>query len=81
MLDLPIAIGILAATRQINPENLSDYIFAGELSLSGDITKIKGALPIIIEGSNNKINKFIVPRANADECAYKKNQKYILLNH
>ncbi|HCW04675.1 MAG TPA: magnesium chelatase [Clostridium sp.] len=77
LLDLPIAIGILAATRQINPENLSDYIFAGELSLSGDITKIKGALPIIIEGSNNKINKFIVPRANADECAIiKKSEIY-----
>ncbi len=69
LLDLPIAIGILAATEQINYENIDEYIFAGELSLNGDITKIKGALPIIIEGLNNDINKFIVPKANADECA------------
>lgn len=69
LLDLPIAIGILAATDQINYANIDEYIFAGELSLSGGITKIKGALPIIIEGLNNKIYKFIVPKDNADECS------------
>lgn len=69
LLDLPIAIGILAVTDQISAENIVEYIFAGELSLSGGITKIKGALPIIIEGLNNNINKFIVPKDNADECS------------
>lgn len=69
LLDLPIALGILAATEQIKAEPLSEYIFAGELSLSGGISKIKGALPMIIEGLNNGINKFIVPKDNADECS------------
>src|SRR6476619_2120268 len=48
--DLPIAIGILAATDQLpNPEVLEKYIVMGELSLDGAIRPIKGALPIAIQ--------------------------------
>ena len=69
LLDLPIALGILAATEQIYAMDLESYIIAGELSLSGDITYIRGALPIVIEGLKNNLNKFIVPMDNANECS------------
>lgn len=68
LLDLPIAIGILAATDQIDCKDLECYIIAGELSLSGNITYIRGALPIVIEGLRNNHTKFIVPIDNANEC-------------
>ncbi|MFL0246960.1 YifB family Mg chelatase-like AAA ATPase [Candidatus Clostridium stratigraminis] len=67
--DLPIAIGILMATGQVNICSNETYLFIGELSLSGDIKKVKGALPIILEGSENNIRNFIVPSGNAKECA------------
>src|SRR5687768_12316101 len=47
--DLPMALGILAATKQIKPENLEDYIMMGELSLDGNLHPVKGALPIAIQ--------------------------------
>lgn len=71
--DLPIAIGILIATEQIKFNDLNDYMFLGELSLSGELKKIKGALPIVIEGLNNNIKNYIVPNYNARECAIVKN--------
>lgn len=67
--DLPIAIGILAATKQINSNDIGNYLFMGELSLSGELRPIRGALPITIEGLNNNIENFIVPYRNARECS------------
>lgn len=67
--DLPIAIGILIATGQINLYNEDVYLLIGELSLSGDVKKVKGALPIILEGNENNIKNFIVPTDNAKECS------------
>jgi magnesium chelatase family protein len=68
LLDLPIAIGILSATGQINQSFLEDFLFIGELSLSGELKRVRGALPIVIEGCNCAIDKFIVPMENASEC-------------
>ncbi len=67
--DLSIAVGVLAATNQILCDGLSEIIFIGELSLNGDINKINGALPIIIEGKRYGIKNFIVPFENRNECA------------
>lgn len=47
--DLPIAIGIMAASGQIENEKLGQYIIMGELSLDGGLKPIKGALPIAIK--------------------------------
>ena len=47
--DLPLAIGILAANEQVNPERLDKYLIMGELSLDGSLQPIKGALPIAIK--------------------------------
>jgi magnesium chelatase family protein len=67
--DLPIAIGILGATEQIeNAERLSDYVIMGELSLDGSIQPIKGALPIAIQARKENFKGLIVPKQNAKEA-------------
>lgn len=72
--DLPIAIGILAASGQLPVQGLDSYEFAGELSLSGELRPIRGALAMTyaMHRSDSKSGKpcaFILPRANADEAA------------
>jgi magnesium chelatase family protein len=67
--DLPIAIGILAATEQIeNIAALSQYVIMGELSLDGEIRPIKGALPIAIQARKDGMKGLIVPTTNAREA-------------
>ncbi|TXI32007.1 MAG: ATP-binding protein [Niabella sp.] len=67
--DLPIAIGILTASEQIeNIEAIAKYVIMGELSLDGDIRPIKGALPIAIQARKQEFKGLIVPRANAREA-------------
>ena len=69
--DLPIALGILAASGQMPAGCLGDYEYAGELSLSGELRPIRGALAMTFamqrEGSTRRA--FILPRANAAEAA------------
>ena len=56
LLDLPIALGILMASGQIEEKSLNDYIIFGELSLNGELKGVKGAIPIIFEGERNVDN-------------------------
>jgi len=67
--DLPISLGILAATGFIDHEKLADYIILGELSLDGKIKSIKGALPSSICARDSKIKGIILPKENAEEAA------------
>ena len=69
--DLPIALGILAASGQIPGEQLHCYEFAGELSLSGQLRPIRGALAMALamQRGDGQQRAFIVPEANADEAA------------
>jgi magnesium chelatase family protein len=67
--DLPIAMGILAATGQVPAEQLHEYVVMGELSLDGTIKPIKGALPIAIQTRAEKFKGLIVPKDNAREAA------------
>lgn len=68
-LDLPIALGILGASGQLDePEKLATYVIMGELSLDGSIQPIKGALPIAIQARKEGFAGFIVPAANAREA-------------
>jgi magnesium chelatase family protein len=69
LFDLPIAVAILAATGQISYKNLNDFLFVGELSLSGQLGKVRGAIPVIIEGIRQKIEKIVIPMSNAEECS------------
>jgi len=66
--DLPIAIGILAASGQIPSDQLKQYEFTGELALSGEIRPVKGVLPIAIKCREQKRSLFL-PAQNADEAA------------
>ncbi len=66
--DLPIALGILAASGQIPAPPLADYEFAGELSLSGELRPIRGALAMALQtGDTGKA--FILPEESAAEAA------------
>lgn len=67
--DLTIAMGILAASQQIDAPELERYMIMGELSLDGGLQPIKGALPIAIEARKAGFKGFILPEANAREAA------------
>ena len=67
--DLAIAIGILAASGQIQSDKAGDYIIMGELSLDGGLQPIKGVLPIAIKASEDKFKGIILPKQNAREAA------------
>jgi magnesium chelatase family protein len=67
--DLPLAIGILAASEQIKHEEVGKYVIMGELSLDGGVQPIKGVLPIAINARDNGFKGIILPKANAREAA------------
>lgn len=80
--DLPIAIGTLAATGQIdNPERLPGYVIMGELSLDGSVKPIKGALPIAIQAHKEGFEGLIVPSANANEAAMVNGLRVYAVDH
>ena len=66
--DLPIAIGILAASGQIDSKELANYFIMGELSLNGDLQRIRGALPISLQARNANFKGFILPKENSREA-------------
>lgn len=68
--DLPIAVGILAATGQILKDRFDDYVMLGELSLDGALRAVPGVLPMAMHArSQNGLKGIIVPRENASEAA------------
>ena len=67
--DLPIAIGILAASDIIVADRLHRYLIMGELGLDGNLMPIKGALPIAIKARELGYEGFILPNQNAREAA------------
>jgi len=67
--DLPIALGLLQASEQTKMKELSNYLIMGELSLTGEIRPIKGALSMAIEAKKQGIRSLILPRENATEAA------------
>ncbi|MEX8504156.1 YifB family Mg chelatase-like AAA ATPase [Leptothrix ochracea] len=69
--DLPIALGILAASGQIETSRLAELEFAGELSLAGDLRPIRGALAMAAAmRQSNPQRTLILPRASAEEAAW-----------
>ncbi|HET7062178.1 MAG TPA: YifB family Mg chelatase-like AAA ATPase [Nitrosospira sp.] len=66
--DLPIALGILAATGQIPADKLDHYEWAGELALTGELRAIRGALAMTW-GASRSGRAFVLPRQNAAEAA------------
>ncbi|MDQ6757156.1 MAG: YifB family Mg chelatase-like AAA ATPase, partial [Bacteroidota bacterium] len=80
--DLPIAIGTLAASEQLeNYEALDKYVIMGELSLDGSVRPIKGALPIAIQARKENFKGLILPNANAREAGMVNNLNVYGVNH
>lgn len=67
--DLPLAIGMLAATEVVDSQDIDKYVIMGELSLDGTLNPIKGALPIAIKAREAGFKGFILPKANSREAA------------
>ena len=75
--DLPLAIGILAATGTVASEKLNRYLIIGELGLDGNLQPIKGALPIAICARQQGLEGLILPKQNAREAAVVNNLKVL----
>ena len=67
--DLTIAMGILAASGQMQPDKVAQYMIMGELSLDGSLRPLKGVLPIAIQARKEGFKGFILPAQNAQEAA------------
>jgi magnesium chelatase family protein len=67
--DLPISVGILAASEQVSAQLLGDYLFLGEVSLDGGLRPVAGVLPIAATAQKMGITGLVVPADNAQEAA------------
>ncbi|MDP5338928.1 MAG: magnesium chelatase, partial [Nodularia sp. (in: cyanobacteria)] len=67
--DLPISVGILAASEQVSADLLGDYLFLGEVSLDGSLRPVAGVLPIAATAQKMGIAGLVVPVDNAQEAA------------
>lgn len=79
--DLPLAIGMMAATQLIQSDRLERFVIMGELSLDGSLRPIKGALPIAIKARKEGFEGLILPRQNAREAAVVNNLKVHGVEH
>ncbi len=67
--DLPMAVGILAATGQVNNEVLPDYLLVGELALDGALRPVHGVLPMALEARTRSIKGMLLPKENGKEAS------------
>ena len=67
--DLPIAVGIIAASGQVSTEYLPDMMIVGELSLDGAVRSVHGVLPMALAARQAGKKYLIVPEANTPEAA------------
>lgn len=67
--DLPIALGLLIGSEQLSPEHLADYVIFGELSLSGEIKGVNGALPMVLAARKKGYKSVLLPADNVGEAA------------
>lgn len=67
--DLSIAVGVLAASEQVDAHLLGDYLFLGEMSLDGSLRPVAGVLPIAAAASKMGMTGLVVPADNAQEAA------------
>ena len=66
--DLPLAVGILAASQQVGREHLDEYLILGELSLDGSVIPVKGVLSMVLLAREEQFKGVIVPAGNAAEA-------------
>lgn len=75
--DLPIAVGMLAASEQFNSDQLENFVMVGELALTGAIRTVKGVLPVAIRAKADGKVGVLVPKDNAPEAAVVKGLQVI----
>jgi magnesium chelatase family protein len=80
-LDLPIALGIVAATARVHRENAQKYVIIGELTLDGEIRKVRGVLPMALRTYEAGFQGMIVPKQNAAEAAVVKGLNVYPVGH
>ncbi|HOD53373.1 MAG TPA: YifB family Mg chelatase-like AAA ATPase [Candidatus Cloacimonadota bacterium] len=68
-LDLPIAIALMAATKQVRSLKMEKCAIVGELSLDGEVRPVRGILPIALAAKRDNLDGIIVPKENAEEAA------------
>ncbi|MDT0605358.1 YifB family Mg chelatase-like AAA ATPase [Thalassotalea castellviae] len=78
--DLPIAVGILAASEQIPHQELLNYEFAGELALSGELREVIGEIPMAMACEKSH-RTLIIPAQNAEQASWVKGAKIFALSH
>ncbi|MDG1147256.1 MAG: YifB family Mg chelatase-like AAA ATPase [Crocinitomicaceae bacterium] len=79
--DLPIAIAILASSKQVSVKHLGEYVILGELSLDGALNPLRGVLPIALSARKSGFKGLILPRKNAREAAMVKGLEVIPVDH
>jgi magnesium chelatase family protein len=80
--DLPIAIGILAASEQIDGQALQHYVFAGELSLSGELRPVRAALAMLLAGRQHLPDlAWVLPAQSAEEAAVLQDARVYQASH
>ena len=67
--DLPIALGMIAVTEELNTSPFENFSFVGELALDGSVRPVKGVLPVALEARRRGKRALFVPEANALEAA------------
>lgn len=78
--DLPIALGILAASRQIPADPLSELEVIGELALGGEVRSVRGVLPVALQAVEAG-HRLFVPKANAGEAALATGSRIFPIEH
>jgi len=78
--DLPIAIGILVASEQLPTTDLSQYEFAGELALSGELRAIIGEIPMAMACVQSK-RTLVIPKQNAEQASWVKQANILAIDH
>ena len=68
--DLAVALGIMAATGQLENKAYKQYVIIGELSLNGELRHVNGIMPLLISAMQAGHRKFIIPASNAREASF-----------
>ena len=79
--DLPLAVGLLAATGAFSSDLLEQYILMGELSLDGSLRPIRGSLPIAIQAQKEGFKGIVLPAVNAEEAGIVEGFEVYGVNH
>jgi magnesium chelatase family protein len=79
--DLPLAVGLLAATGAFASDKLEHYIMMGELSLDGSLRPIRGSLPIAIQAQKEGFKGIVLPSVNAEEAGIVEGFEVYGVNH